>query len=1024
MNTRREISVLKHTPLISIIVPVYNTENYLERCINSILAQTYENLEIIIVDDASTDKSAELMCVLKNRDERIRCIRHKKNMGLFQARITGSEVAKGEYIAFVDSDDYISIDWFRTLLKKADSTDSDIVVGEWCFDNNGANLKFANLDPFRINDYCLEGKDIIQSFMAQEGTCFSWTVVWNKLYSKKLWDACMPSFRSFSEQHGHMLMWEDIAFSSALWVNAKKVTNVHSVLYFYFKHDSAATKITKDSNKNLKYIADSSAALKFMRKCLSSVENDEKIKIHFDNWKCRAASMLYHDLVTDKHSLAYIQKIRDAFDFQGDFKDVEHFFYSLTTDLHPSFWWQENIKKEIVSPDTQYVSFDVFDTLVQRPFLEPTDLFCILSDELNQNTSSYVDFAELRISAERSCRDKKALLYPSAEDITLDEIYDYLAETTILSQDLLTHMKQREQELELYFCKVREAGKMFFDLALDAEKKIIICSDMYLPMRTIEQILEKAGYSGYYKLYVSSELMLTKATGNLFKYVQKDLKCKKATAFLHIGDNWDSDVVKPQSLGWKTGHMSKAVDLLRNYNPGNYSGEGFNRIWGNNGQQTDYLECLNSFPGLRNIMGLAATRLFKTPFVSINQSSDFNADPNFIGYFCFGPHLLAVSEWILKIAKERNIPTIHFVARDGYILKQTFDMINDSKTTSSYIRLSRKALILADVNNVEDIYSLYNKLNVLSLSPQKLIGYLAPIISLKIEQVKEILKKNKFFYDRNFKSVSEYKRCIKVLSTYVLDFSLLPAYHNDLRQYFEKIIKPGDYIFDIGYSGRAEAALSNILGFPVGCLYIHVNSDLAEKRQRKYNCPCECFYDYKPGITGVIREHLMMELGPSTIGYEKANGTLTPKFEPYEENYTSDFITRAIQNSAISFVQDYCSIFGVFKDSIVLPLKALSAPFEYYLHYSKAFDRQLFSTLPFEDSLYQCNNFVALNFWNQEIYHHGLQLHQGMMNGSPAPISPYSDGLFMKFYNFINKRFPKGGKKREFAKKIAKIFLR
>ena len=128
--------------------------------------------------------------------------------------------------------------------------------------------------------------------------------------------------------------------------------------------------------------------------------------------------------------------------------------------------------------------------------------------------------------------------------------------------------------------------------------------------------------------------------------------------------------------------------------------------------------------------------------------------------------------------------------------------------------------------------------------------------------------------------------------------------------------------------------------------------------------------------------------------------------------------------SAISFVQDYCSIFGVFKDSIVLPLQVMSAPFEYYLHYSKAFDRQLFSTLPFEDSLNQCNSFAALDFWNQEIYNHGLQLHQGMMNGSPAPISPYSDGLFMKFYNFINKHFPKGGKKREFAKKIAKIFLR
>ncbi len=126
MYATKENKVLKHTPLISVIVPVYNTEKYLERCINSILAQTYENLEIIMVDDGSTDKSAELMGALKKRDERIRCVKHKKNMGLFQARITGSEVAKGDYIAFIDSDDYVSIDWFRTLLKKAESTDSDI----------------------------------------------------------------------------------------------------------------------------------------------------------------------------------------------------------------------------------------------------------------------------------------------------------------------------------------------------------------------------------------------------------------------------------------------------------------------------------------------------------------------------------------------------------------------------------------------------------------------------------------------------------------------------------------------------------------------------------------------------------------------------------------------------------------------------------------------------------------------------------------------------------------------------------
>ena len=225
-----------NSPLISVVVPVYNVEKYLSRCVDSILAQTYENLEIILVNDASTDTSGEIISKYTAQDERIVKVEHETNRGLFQARLTGAAIAHGKYLAFVDSDDYISIDWYRKLLQKAEETGSDIVVGEWCFDNDGQYKSYLNLDPFRIKDFELTGEEIIKAFMEQQGQCFSWTVVWNKLYSKSLWDRAVKEFQRYSNEHGHMLMWEDIAFSSGLWPRAKKVTNVHDIHYYYFKH--------------------------------------------------------------------------------------------------------------------------------------------------------------------------------------------------------------------------------------------------------------------------------------------------------------------------------------------------------------------------------------------------------------------------------------------------------------------------------------------------------------------------------------------------------------------------------------------------------------------------------------------------------------------------------------------------------------------------------------------------------------------------------------------------------------------
>lgn len=96
----------KENPLISVIVPIYKVEKYLQKCVQSIINQTYKNLEIILVDDGSPDNCGIICDKLAERDDRIRVI-HKKNGGLSSARNAGIEIANGEYIGFVDSDDYI-----------------------------------------------------------------------------------------------------------------------------------------------------------------------------------------------------------------------------------------------------------------------------------------------------------------------------------------------------------------------------------------------------------------------------------------------------------------------------------------------------------------------------------------------------------------------------------------------------------------------------------------------------------------------------------------------------------------------------------------------------------------------------------------------------------------------------------------------------------------------------------------------------------------------------------------------------
>lgn len=126
---------MQHSPKVSVIIPVYGVERFIERCARSLMEQTLDNVEYIFVDDASKDKSMEILqTVLKcypKRENSIQIVRHNQNKGLPAARNTGLEIASGEYVFHCDSDDFMELGTLEALYNRAKQDDADIVWSDW-----------------------------------------------------------------------------------------------------------------------------------------------------------------------------------------------------------------------------------------------------------------------------------------------------------------------------------------------------------------------------------------------------------------------------------------------------------------------------------------------------------------------------------------------------------------------------------------------------------------------------------------------------------------------------------------------------------------------------------------------------------------------------------------------------------------------------------------------------------------------------------------------------------------------------
>lgn len=203
---------------ISVIVPIYNMEQYLDRCVDSILAQTYTNIEVILVDDGSLDGSPKICDNYAKADSRVKVV-HKANGGLSSARNAGLDVASGDYIGFVDSDDYISADMYNLLAKRLEESDCDIANAIYVRADENGNT-FPSKVPHNT-DTEISAEQFVRELMLHTGD----VSVCTKLFKAEIFNEIR-----FSEGK----LNEDLLFMLEVFTKINKVAFAAHVGYYYF----------------------------------------------------------------------------------------------------------------------------------------------------------------------------------------------------------------------------------------------------------------------------------------------------------------------------------------------------------------------------------------------------------------------------------------------------------------------------------------------------------------------------------------------------------------------------------------------------------------------------------------------------------------------------------------------------------------------------------------------------------------------------------------------------------------------
>ena len=415
------------------------------------------------------------------------------------------------------------------------------------------------------------------------------------------------------------------------------------------------------------------------------------------------------------------------------------------------------------------ISFDVFDTLIFRPFSEPTDLFYLLGSQLN-----YLDFARIRQEMEWRARRQK---YKSEKhyEVNLDEIYTVLSEETGLDKEECMHL---EIELEKQYCFANPYMKEVVEELLKLKKRIIISSDMYLNTKQIQALLSVCGYPKFSAYYVSCDMEASKNKGNLYEKILA--KEGKGNSYIHIGDNYLADIEQAKKYGL---HAKLYTNV--NYVGMPYRAEDMSVITG----------------GLYR--GIVNAHIH-------NGRREYSREYEY-GYIYGGLFVTGYCQFIHRYVQKHKIDKLLFLARDGDVLLKAYkELYPEEKDKLAYVYWSRLAATKMTAKHYKYDYFrrfLYHKVN------QKY--HLEQIFSsMELEDMLDTFCEISHFTrqteltDSNIEKVKEYlmQRWNEVLKHY--EVQLVAG-----KQYYEEVLQGAKSAIavDIGWAGSGAVALDYLV---------------------------------------------------------------------------------------------------------------------------------------------------------------------------------------------------------------------
>lgn len=510
-----------------------------------------------------------------------------------------------------------------------------------------------------------------------------------------------------------------------------------------------------------------------------------------------------------------------------------------------------------------YISFDIFDTLIRRLVYHPHQVFSLMEKYARVNSISIPkNFKQIRIRAEQKAN--KENYYADIYDI-YDRILEF--ESDFERNEVLNLEIQAELEL----CVPNSEIVSVFNNCIETGKYVVITSDMYLTKQILIKILDKCGISEYKKLYVSCDYKADKRNGELFRILLDDLRIQ-AKEIIHIGDNKKSDFLRPMTMGIHS-------LIYRSH---------FNDIYTNKTNQE--IAYLNQQTFLGNML-------------SIKPKDQREQIPFRVGYVCLGPLLLGFSKWLEKCFKEDKIDKVFFLSRDGKIMERAYETIRGN-AKHQYFYASRRALIVPTIWKHPE---LQDATQLFFTSDGDTVRSILVKLGLESGKYEMKLKKHGLnlgdHVDFQHIKESKFAKFYEEIKSEVIANS--KNQYDLLKQYMKESGFHGNIaIVDVGWFGNMQRALTDVaescgLDVDIYGYYVGVDPDSKTVEENHLNVRGFLFEKgrrelrrYEKSINAIV-EFIFSTSHGSVLGYEikkSDKGTVSPILDRYEYTKTESDI--------------------------------------------------------------------------------------------------------------------------------------